>query len=110
MILHQINGIPASGDDIKYGDITIDKAKDEQNKLVQKVRDFKSNTKPRNPKMIKEKLDFINNAVTLVKGREMIYYGFESRIFPLPNQLIVLLNQRIQTHQKWKYQGEDSNY
>ena len=88
----------------------MDKAKDEQNKLVQKVRDFKSNTKPRNPKMIKEKLDFINNAVTLVKGREMIYYGFESRIFPLPNQLIVLLNQRIQTHQKWKYQGEDSNY
>ena len=68
----------------------MDKAKDEQNKLVQKVRDFKSNTKPRNSKMIKEKLDFINNAVTLLKGREMIYYGFESRIFPLPNQLIVL--------------------
>ena len=40
--------------------------------------------------MIKEKLDFINNAVTLLKGTEMVYYGSESGIFPLPNQLIVL--------------------
>ena len=84
------NRIPAIGDDIKYGDITMDKAKDEKNKLVQKVKDFKSNTKPRNPNMIKEKLDFINNAVTLLKGTEMVYYGSESGIFPLPNQLIVL--------------------
>ena len=40
--------------------------------------------------MIKEKLDFINNAVTLLKGTEMVYYGSDSGIFPLPNQLIVL--------------------
>ena len=53
--------IHAFGDDIKKGVITMDKANDEQNKLAQKIREFKSNTKPRNSNMMKEKSDVINN-------------------------------------------------
>ena len=37
--------------------------------------------------MIKEKLDGINNSMTLLKGRKMVYsWG----IFPLPNQSTAL--------------------
>ena len=56
--------------------------------------------------MIKEKPDVINNAMTLLKEREMIYNGFDSKIFPLPNQSIVLPEpenrdkQSNQSHQK----------
>ena len=49
------------------------------------------NTKLRNPNMINEKLDVRNNAMTLLKGKEMVYNGFESRIFPLQNQSRVLV-------------------
>ena len=37
----------AFGDDIKNGDM-MDIANDEQNKIAQKIREFKSNTKPKN--------------------------------------------------------------
>ena len=41
--------------------------------------------------MINEKLDVRNNAMTLLKGKEIVYNGFESRIFPLQNQPRVLV-------------------
>ena len=40
--------------------------------------------------MIKEKSGAINNAIVFLKGREMVYNGFESGTFPLLNQPIVL--------------------
>ena len=40
--------------------------------------------------MIKQKSDFINNAMTLLKEKQMIYNRFEGGIFPLTNQPIVL--------------------
>ena len=46
--------IRAFGANIKNGDITMNKASNEQNKLTQKVEKFKSNTKPRNSNMIKK--------------------------------------------------------
>ena len=39
--------------------------------------------------MMKEKSDIINNATTLLKGREMVYNGFESGIFSLRNQPVL---------------------
>ena len=68
----------------------MDKANDEQNKSAQKNREFKSNTKPKNFSMIKEKSDVRNNGMTLLKERETICNGFENGIFLLPNQSIVL--------------------
>ena len=69
----------------------MDKANDEQNKSAQKNREFKSNTKPKNFNMIKEKSDVTNNGMTLLKERETIFNGFfENGIFLLPNQSIVL--------------------
>ena len=46
--------IRAFGDNIKNGNITMNKASNEQNKLPQKIKKFKSNTKPRNSNMIKK--------------------------------------------------------
>ena len=67
----------------------MDKANDEQNKSAQKIRQIKSNTKPRNSNIIKEKSDVMNNVVILLKGREIVYNGFESGIFPIQNKPIV---------------------
>ena len=80
--------IRAFGVDIKNGDIMIDKANGLQIKLAQKK--LNSNTKPRNPNMAKEKSDVLNNAITLLKGREMVYNGFENGTFLLSNPSIVL--------------------
>ena len=68
----------------------MDNANDEQNKLTQNIREFKSNNIPRNPSIIKEKSDVINKAMALLRGREMVYNGFESATFPLKNQSIML--------------------
>ena len=96
MILQKIKRLHAFGDDIKIGEITMDKVNDEQNKLTQKIKETYQNqkiTKPKNPKMIKEKSDLINSAMALLKGREIVYNGLESGIFPLPNQSIALAEQ-----------------
>ena len=70
--------------------MTIDKATNEQNKLKQKIKELKRNAKPKNPNMIKEKSDVKNNAMALLKGKEMLCNGFESGMFLLPNQSIAL--------------------
>ena len=55
---------------------------------------------------MKEKSDFLDNAMALLKGREIVYYGVERGIFPLPNKSIVLVEaeksnyQSTQSHQK----------
>ena len=36
--------------------------------------------------MKKEKSGIVNNEITLLKGRQMAYNSFESRVFPLPNR------------------------
>ena len=55
-----------------------------------KIREFKSSTKPSNPNMIKELLAVINNAIPLLKGIEIVYTGFGSGIFPLPSKSMKL--------------------
>ena len=82
--------IHAYWDYIKKGGITMDKPNNEQNNLAQKIREFKSNTKPKNPSIIKEKSDVKNNAMAHLKGKEMVYNNFQGKIFSLPNQSIVL--------------------
>ena len=94
MTLQKITNIHAFGDDIKNGAIKINK-----NKLAQKIWKLKINTKPRNPKMMKEKSDFQDNAMAFLKGREIVYYGVERGIFPLPNKSIVLVEAEKSNYQ-----------
>lgn len=49
--------------------IAMDKANDKQNKLTQKIRNFRYNTKPRNPNMIKEKPYFVNSAIAVLERK-----------------------------------------
>ena len=82
--------IHAYWDYIKNGGITMDKPNNEQKNLAQKIREFKSNTKPKNPSIIKEKSDVKNDGMAHLKGKEMVYNNFQGKIFSLPNQSIVL--------------------
>ena len=54
--------------------------------------------------MMKEKSDFLDNAMALLKGREIVYYGVERGIFPLPNKSIVLVEA-----EKANYQSTQSH-
>ena len=64
--------------------VTMDMANDEQNQLAQKIREFISNTRPKNSNIKKEKENVRNIALTLRQGREMVYKTFESGIISLP--------------------------
>ena len=47
---------------------------DEQNKLAKYIKEFKTKTKPQNNSNLKEvKEDVVNSAMTLPKGREMVF-------------------------------------
>ena len=49
-------------------------ANDEQNKLAKYIKEFKTKTKPQNNSNLKEaKEDVVNSAMTLPKGREMVF-------------------------------------
>ena len=92
--------IHAYWDYIKNGGITMDKPNNEQKNLAQKIREFKSNTKPKNPSIIKEKSDVKNNAMAHLKGKEMVYNNFQGKIFSLPNQSIVLAEPKKSSSSK----------
>ena len=62
----------------------------EQNKLARKVKELPCYTKLINKRKTR-KSEVINNAKTLLKVREMVYSGFESRIFSLPHQSVTLV-------------------
>ena len=49
--------------------------------------------------MMKEKSDFLDNAMALLKAREIVYYGVERGIFPLPNKSIVLVEAEKSNYQ-----------
>ena len=58
--------------------------------MAQKIKELKTNTKPRNCSMIKEKSEVINNATAFFKESKMVYNGFKRGIFPLPIRPIVV--------------------
>ena len=58
--------------------------------MAQKIKELKTNTKPRNCSMMKEKSEVINNATAFFKESKMVYNGFKSGIFPLPIRPIVV--------------------
>ena len=56
-------------------------ANDEKNYLAKYIKEFKTKTKPPYNSFKKVKEEVINSAMVLLKGREMVFKTFESRIF-----------------------------
>ena len=56
------------------------------NKQNKKTREFSKSARPRNPNMKRHKEKVHISAMALLKGREMVYNAFESRIFSLLSQ------------------------
>ena len=56
-------------------------ANDEQNQLLRYIDKLKSKTKPHSLESKKAKEDVLHSAMTLLKGREMVFKALESGIF-----------------------------
>ena len=73
--------IRAFGNEIRNNVLSFDTANIEQANLLSHINDFKKNTKPRDLILKELKEDVLNSVHGLVKGREMVFKAFESRIF-----------------------------
>ena len=69
------------GNDIKNNVISLDAANLEQANLLAHFYDFVKKTKSQDPEHKKLKSDVLNSVSPLVKGREIMYNAFRSRIF-----------------------------
>ena len=59
--------------------------------------------------MKKEKPDIINNAIIFLKGIQVVYNGFESGVFLLPNQLLVLAEPETSSSSEHPTSSEKSS-
>ena len=75
------------GNDIKNNFINMSMENAEQNHLAKHTRELKSKTRPQDPNLKRVKEDILNSAMTLLKGREMVFKAFESGIFLKPKKL-----------------------
>ena len=69
------------GNDIRNNVTSLKAANLEQANLMARIHDFVKNTKPQDPKQKKLKSDVLDSVRALVKGRELMYNAFRSRIF-----------------------------
>ena len=75
------------GNGIRNNIINMSMANDEQNQLLEHIREFKSKTTPQNSESKKVKEDLLNSVRALLKGREMVFKAFKSGIFLKPEEL-----------------------
>ena len=75
------------GNEVRNNIINMSMANDEQEQLSKHIREFKSKTKPHNLESKKVKEDVVNSAMTLLRGKEMVFKAFESGIFVKPEEL-----------------------
>ena len=73
--------IHAFSNGIRNNIINLDEASYEQNQLLNYIKRFNKNTKPRNPELKKIKENVFNSVKALVDGREIVFKAFESGIF-----------------------------
>ena len=64
----------------------MDTANGEQGNLIYYFKDFTTKTKPRNPIQKKLKDDVLTSALSLYRGRELVYKAFQSGTFPKPEK------------------------
>ena len=73
--------IRAYGNDIRNNVTSLKAANLEQANLMAYIQNFVKNTKPQDPEQKKLKSDVLDSVRALVKGRELMYNAFRSRIF-----------------------------
>ena len=73
--------IRAFGNEIRNNIIDLDEASYEQTQLLNSIKEFNKNTKPRNPELKKLKENVFNSVKALIDVREMVFKAFESVIF-----------------------------
>ena len=78
--------IRAFGNDIRNNVINMNTANAEQNELLEYINRFKSRTKPNKPELRILKKYVLDNAKTLLEGREMVFKAFESGIFQVSKE------------------------
>ena len=72
--------ILAFGNEITNNVISMVTANVEQANLISHIEDFMKKTKPRDPELKKMKSDVLNRVNGLLKGRQIVYKAFKSRI------------------------------
>ena len=73
--------IRAFDNEIGNNIIDLDEASYEQDQLLNRIKEFNKNTKPRNSESKKLKENVFNSVKALVDGRKMVFKAFESGIF-----------------------------
>ena len=69
------------GNDIRKNVTSLAAVNLEQANLLAHIQNFMKNTKPQDPEQKKLKSDVLNSVRALLKGRELMYNAFRSRIF-----------------------------
>ena len=75
------------GNEIRNSIINMNIANDEQNQLLEHIREIKNKRRPQNSQTKKVKDNVLNNARALLKGREIAFKEFEIGIFLKPEEL-----------------------
>ena len=90
------------GNDIKNNFINMSMENAEQNHLAKHIRELKSKTRPQDRNLKRVKKDILNSAMTLLKGREMVFKDFESGIF--------LKSKKLQQSEQSNQSSSDDKY
>ena len=78
--------IRSFGDAIRNGIFKIDMPFVEQKQWAKKIREFVTNTRPRNANKKKEKESVQNSQLASLKGGELIFNAFRSGVFLMPSK------------------------
>ena len=87
--------IKTFGRDIYNGTITLEKAKDYQNDLIDKIMSFNRKTKPKCLKKKQEKEIILENLHNFYDGREKILNASKSKIFSIKSKGSGILNTDV---------------
>ena len=69
--------------DIYNGEISLEEANEDQEKLLDEIIYFNKKTKPKNERKKQEKEDVIKNLRNFYNGRKKVIKAFNSKIFPI---------------------------
>ena len=80
------------GRDIYEGEITLEKADEDQSNLLNEIVNFRDKTRPQNDKKKQEKDIILKNLYNFIEAREILLDRFDSRIFLIKSKSSGLSN------------------
>ena len=83
------------GRDIYEGKISLEEADDDLSNLIDETKIFKQKTRPQNNNKKQEKEIVLENLHKFYNAREMVLYGFKSKIFSIKSKGSGLLNSKL---------------